>query len=207
MSDNLIVSDEEAKAIQESAKLGAKALEIVEGAGGWISDVLGDVPKNLVGVLGGDRLAEYRRANLEKISEKAKAKNRARGVTHTERVSLVIALPLFEAAAEESREELQERWACLLAAAMDPARLHQVRRAFIATLQAFEPIDVRVLMAISKKGREHSSDLRADLAREIGISHEQVDISLDKLRDLKCLLDNRRDFTAYGTELLRAVND
>jgi hypothetical protein len=44
----LPVSDEQAKAIQESAKLGVKALEVVEGAGGWISDVLGSVPKNLV---------------------------------------------------------------------------------------------------------------------------------------------------------------
>jgi hypothetical protein len=75
---------------------------------------------------------------LEKIAEKAKAKNKARGVADTERVSLVIALPLLEAAAEESREELQDLWARLLAAAMDPGRSGQVRRVFIEIVKQMD---------------------------------------------------------------------
>jgi len=209
MGDNLAMSDEEAKAVQEGARLGVKALEVVEGVGGWISDVLGDVPKNLVRVLGGDRLAAYREANLEKIAEKAKARNKARGVQDSTRVSLVIALPLFEAAAEESREELQDLWARLLAAAMDPARSGRVRREFIETVKRMEPLDALVLQKMPHASPSPAS--RDVFAQELRVAADQIELSFVNLVHLGCAASGgggeQAHLTSLGRELLRVLDD
>jgi len=49
----------------------------------------------------------------------ARGRLEARGVGEPILPSLTVALPLFRGAADESREELQDLWARLLAAAMD----------------------------------------------------------------------------------------
>jgi hypothetical protein len=65
-----------------------------------------------------------------------------------EEISPSIAVPLIEAAADESREELAELWAKLLAAAADPARKGRVRLEFATTLKQMDPLDAKVLETI-----------------------------------------------------------
>jgi hypothetical protein len=145
VSDSLIpISDEQAKAIQEVAKTTGSAFELVSKAGAYVGWVLGTVPADLVGVLGGDWLAQVRIRNLARYWERTKEILRDRGVTETVAVSPSIAIPLLQAAADESREELQELWARLLANAMDP-KLNNVRYTFIAAVKAMNPTDALVL--------------------------------------------------------------
>src|SRR3954469_19735767 len=98
------VSDEQAKAIQE-------ALKTLQGFGGFLRETFGTVPKDVVGLLGGDWLKVRGAGNLARIRHKARERLRARRVEAPEPSSLSIALPIFIAAADESRDELQDIWA------------------------------------------------------------------------------------------------
>jgi hypothetical protein len=69
---------------------------------------------------------------------------KARGV-EPEPPSLSIVLPILVAAADESRDELQDIWARLLAAAADPARAKSFRATFIDAAKRMDPIDAPVL--------------------------------------------------------------
>jgi hypothetical protein len=60
-------------------------------------------------------------------------------------VSPSLAVPLLRAAANESQEILQEMWAALLAAAMDPEKLDRVRLSFIETVKRLDPPDTLIL--------------------------------------------------------------
>ena len=104
MSDSLIpISDEQAKAIQE-------ALKTLRGFGGFLENTFGTVPQDLVGLLGGDWLKVRRAENLARILDKTKERLRARRVETSEAASLSITLPILIAAADESRDELQDNY-------------------------------------------------------------------------------------------------
>lgn len=209
MADDLLpISDEQAKALQEGAKLGVKALEILDNAGGWISDVLGDVPKNLVGVLGGDRLRHYRENNLRSTAEKARERLRRDEVTEPQRVSLAIALPLLQATAEESRPELQDLWVRLLANAMDPKR-GMVRLSFIEAVKKFDPLDALVLQKL-RGGETWQPNKRDAYAQQLEVPSNQIEVSFLNLDEAKCLNQPSIDranpnLSAFGSELLRAL--
>src|SRR5215467_15229953 len=109
MSDpgNLIpFSDEQAKAFQE-------ALKTLQGIGGFLRETFGTIPEDLVGYLGGDWLRVRRFENIVRLLDKFRERLEAGKAKIEEPVSLSIALPLFRAAADESRDELQDLWARL----------------------------------------------------------------------------------------------
>jgi hypothetical protein len=64
MSDLIPISDEQTKAIQEVAKTTGTGLDLVGKAGFYVGWVLGTVPSDLVGLLGGDWLSRVRIRNL-----------------------------------------------------------------------------------------------------------------------------------------------
>jgi len=70
MANNLIFSDEEAKAIQE-------ALKTLRGLGGFLDKTFGIHLQNLVGYLGGDWLGVRRLENLDHILEKTQERMRS----------------------------------------------------------------------------------------------------------------------------------
>jgi hypothetical protein len=67
--------------------------------------------------------------------DKARKRLRDRKVETPKSASLSLTLPILEAAANESRDELQDLWARLLAAAADPARAPAFRLAFIEAVK------------------------------------------------------------------------
>lgn len=62
----------------EQAKLGQEALKTLRGVGGFLKKILGTVPEDLVGYLGGDWLKVRRAENLTRILEKMKERVEAR---------------------------------------------------------------------------------------------------------------------------------
>ncbi len=70
MSDEIEAVTEGAKAVQEVAKTTGKAVDLVQAGGSYLAQMLGTVPKDVVGYLGGDYLRHVRIRNWYQISEK-----------------------------------------------------------------------------------------------------------------------------------------
>lgn len=203
------MTDEEAKAVQEVAKL-------ADAFGGFVSRILGTVPEDTVGILGGDYLRHIRIRNATRLQQRTDEILRERGIAErTIPVSPRIAFPLIEAAWDETREELQELWARLLANALDPNNRTKIRRSYIAIIRDFEPLDAVLLKKLCDT-QERSGNMISikDWSDELGISHDEFYVSVRNLIRLGCAQTNRLEAasaapnqlveTPLGRELVRA---
>jgi hypothetical protein len=206
MSDpgNLIpLGEEQAKAAQE-------AFKTLQGLGGYLKDTFGTVPQDLVGLLGGDWLKVKRAENIVRIVEKARERLEARGVEATEQPSLSVVLPILVAAADESRDELQDIWARLLAAAADPSRAKSFRIAFIDAVKKMDPLDAAVLESAQERGGNLAGTVLNDLATLLDASRDEIDVSVTNLTKLELAQRTHppdATVSAFGREFLRAVSD
>src|SRR5215831_2743002 len=159
MSDNSIIpiTEEQAKAAQE-------ALKALRGFGDFLRETFGRTPQDLVGLLGGDWLKVRRAENIARIVQKSRDRLKARGVDGAEPASLSVGLPILVAAAAESREELQDIWARLLAASADPSRASHFRIAFIDASKRMDPLDAPFLLSL----RMHSGRADGTVLNSIG---------------------------------------
>jgi abortive infection alpha-like protein len=175
-------------------------------------ETFGTVPQDVVGLLGGDWLKVRRAENLARILDKTQERLRARRVEAPEPASLSIGLPILSAAADESRDELQDIWARLLAAAADPARAKSFRLAFIEATKRLDPLDAVVLQGISAAGTV-TPGMRNSLAGEVHASRDEIDVSIANLTKLELVYSGRSGsadpahITPFGREFLRAVSD
>jgi hypothetical protein len=126
---------------------------------------------------------------------------------------LSILVPLLDAARDESREELRDAWAALLAAAADPSRLTSFRREFIDIVRHLEPIDVRVLPMLNT-GSRLAPSRKDNLASRLGIGQDQIELAfrnLEKRELAHFLRDGNPEMypavTALGRQLLMTVAD
>jgi hypothetical protein len=203
------ISDEQAKAIQETAKLASKIVDAGGGIGRYLDRVFGHVPDNLVGYFGGDYLAEVRTRNAERLRADTEEIRRRRGTQERVDVSPSIAIPLVQAAIDEDRADLKDLWARLLAAAMDPARTHLVRLAFIDVAKKMDPMDAAVLRLASGSGGVAGSRLN-ELAARLGVSRNEIDVSIANLVKLALARYSHEPdavIMPFGHEFLRAVAD
>ena len=133
---------DESKAVQEAAKAVTKSGEVLLAAGGWMANVLGTLPQDILGLGGGDLIHEVRVRNLDRLKRRTAEILEARRVSpDRQAVRPNILIPIAATAADESREELQELFARLLANALDPNTTERVRPSFIGTLKSLDPID------------------------------------------------------------------
>ena len=202
------VTDEQAKAVQKVADFGTTVVEESGQLARYVGKVLGTVPEDTVGLVLGDPLRTIRTAIALKYDDWITRLHRDRCVM-PEPVSPSLAIPLLRAAYDESRPELQELWAQLIAAAMDPHRANRVRRSFIDTVQRLDPVDARVLMEMATSGPRVTSNPRDFLAQRLSASTDEIEISALNLYDLRCVISDRSfdgnfALTAYGRELVRA---
>src|ERR1700720_1786155 len=128
------VTDEQAKAVQKLVDFGTTVVGETGQLARYVGRVLGTTPEDAVGLVIGDPLHFVREAIASKYDEWITRLHRDRDVP-PEPVSPSLAIPLLRAAYDESRPELQELWAQLIAAAMDPRRVNRVRRSFVDALQ------------------------------------------------------------------------
>jgi len=206
------ISDEQAKAVQEVAKATQEALKALEGVGDFLREVLGTTPADLVGYLGGDWLTVRRAENLERILNKARERLRARNVKPEQAASLSLALPILIDAANENRDELQEIWARLLAAAADPARAKSFRLAFIEAAKQMDPLDAFVLQDIAKRGGVMTAPISDDLSKSESVSRDEIEVSVANLVKLELAHYTTMDrvesrIMPFGREFLRTVAD
>ena len=206
------MSDETAKAAREIAKTTSRAFGTAEKAGAYMARVLGTVPEDAVGLLGGDWLHHARVRNIVELQERTDQilSDREVAADNVEPVSERIARPLFEAAAAESRSELQEVWAKLLAAAMDPAGDRPMRRQFIDVVRQFEPLDVLLFTKVAERGEEW----RDGWQHELQCTTDELELAIDTLKSTGCFKSAERrgnkeyrlQFSALGRALLRVLD-
>jgi hypothetical protein len=202
MADSFIpISDEQAKAIREVAKATGIATEVASKAGSYVAWVLGTVPRDLVDVLGGNWLAHVRIRNAARRAAETEKILRDRGVTETQPVPPVLAIPLLRGATDEEREQLTDLWARLIANAMDP-KLGTVRNQFIEAVKQMDPPDAIMLhhLYTAKVGRVRPGaggtpiDAGFDsLAGKLDVRQDDVEVSVRNLEHLGFLRTSPND--------------
>jgi Abortive infection alpha len=151
---------------------------------------LDDIPKNLIGMLIGDRVRAKRIERMAVLSQRIWERLHDRGID-PEPPSLKYAIPILEAAADDENGELQDLWSRLLAAAMDPNRRDAMRQSFIATVKQMDPIDVVILKAIYENGTSPwQESAHAVLGRKLELSVDEIRVSIKHLDRLDCISGN-----------------
>ncbi|QAU49211.1 Abi-alpha family protein [Bradyrhizobium guangzhouense] len=203
------LSADEAKAPQATATFGTTVISESSALVRYVGRVLGTVPEDAVGLVLGDPLHFVRTAIASQYDVLLTKILKRRGVTQTVAVSPSLAIPLLRAAYDESRPELQEMWAGLIAAAMDPSRSGRVRLSFVETLKHFDPLDALVLKTRHEASGELKPNPVAFIANVIGEQGPEVQISVENLKILRCAASATTSVTEfyvthYGSGLLRA---
>jgi Abortive infection alpha len=211
------VTDEQAKAVQEVAKASGPIVALVRDAGRFlVNSTVGAIPADLIGVAGGDWLHEVRKRNRARMEAKTAFKIESVDKSRRCEPSPSLVLPLLEAALDESREELQDQWAGLLANAMIDGG-SKVRKDFFTTLKGMEPFDVAVLdlfgvqeIANSSNSHLQPGEMTRILIerRVVGFSEDALAVSLEALQASRCIHMKDSHFvwrmTAYGRQFVAA---
>jgi hypothetical protein len=208
------MNGDESKAVQAVAEATTKGLDSADKLGGFLSRVFGTVPEDVVGVLGGDWLHHVRLRNAASLLERTHEILRDRGIdAKTQSMSPSVGLPLLQAAQDETRDELKELWARLLANGMDPTRTKQVRLSIITAVKQFDPLDAVVLTRIA----ESPSNLDRMIAA-VGAPVDEILVSflnlfkigcivgLDPVIPTKSIAGQVVDASPLGREILRACS-
>jgi Abortive infection alpha len=130
----------------------------------------------------------WRNKRVAVLWKKTNEQLRDVGVEEPEPPSLKFAIPILEAAADEENEGLQDLWARLLAAAMDPKRRDGMRQAFVETVKHMDPMDALVLGAIpqAKDAAAWSNGLEP-LSTAFSCEQDEVRVSFEHLAKLDCI--------------------
>jgi hypothetical protein len=210
------VSDEQSKAIGSLSTFGVTVVTEGSNLARYVGRVLGTTPHDAVGLVIGDPLHLVRTAIASQYDKLLDRILERRGLNDAQPVSPAVAVPLLRAAYDEGRPELQELWASLIVAAMDPKRRNLVRISFIEVLKQFDPLDALVLkkrekLPISQNQNALSIVTEALVAESVIVSTDEVLISVENLKRLNCVFlpTGVSDFNLhpYGRALLRACID
>ena len=183
---------EVAKAVQETAVLGQRALDTVNNTAAFVDRLFGDLVIDGVGLLA-DKLKFYRLDRYLEMERKVREKHQRQGVTETRPVSPKVALPLLEYATLEDNDALHTRWSNLLSNAMDPAYDGNVNKNLVSILAELEPLDAQLLQTMVDAyefGNRSLDQLffdKAIIVEILGQSPEQVEFSLLNLLRLGCV--------------------
>lgn len=127
-------TEEIAKAIQETAKLGEKGIETAEIAGGFVAKVFKEPIAEVSGLIT-DRLRFVRWRRMVAMSDEVNQILEEKGVSKTKAVPPKLALPIFEDSSLEEDPNIQNLWNHLLANAMDPSFNDEIRYGFIEMIK------------------------------------------------------------------------
>ena len=204
-----ILSEEDAKAIQELSKFGTASVELVHAFGSAVMGTLGTIPRRLVEKVFDSWVTPKQAENLIQIDNKRRAHLAARNVEDPQSISLDIGIPILEAASETSLEEIQDLWARLLASAQEVEKAPQIRLNYVETIRSLCPDDAAVFKALFDATGDELT--RKWVASTLHFSHDRVEVSLECLVRLGCATASaavgRYYPSAFGRELWRILSD
>ena len=148
---------ESAKALQEVAKAGGKAVDASRSVGGWLDHIFGQGIEDAVALHWSDRVrarrierAIYDWAKLTELMSKVEVRLKAKGIDNFRPVPPKIALGIIENATIENDDDLHSLWGNLLATGLD-ASSNQIQTKYISVLADLTREDAIVLKAICKQ--------------------------------------------------------
>jgi hypothetical protein len=183
--------EEESKAIQEVAKTISKAIDLSEKFGKFLSSIFGEGFENIGGTFS-DWTNYFRYKNMLKLQDKVLSIHRQR---HIEGKTIPIppryALPLLDSATLEDDDNIQDKWAGLIANSTDPNKNFQFQKIFIQILTSIEPLDAAILDLLhSSEKNENQKRNSEDIAKTLDQDKHYVIISVSNLFRLGCIIDN-----------------
>lgn len=190
-------TEEIAKAIQESAKLGQKGLEISIKAGSFLARVFKEPIDEIAGIVT-DKLRFIRWKRMVQMADEVNKILEEKKITETRAVPPKIALPILEDASLEDDQELQSLWNHLLANAMNPHFNSEIRYGFIEMIKSITGIEAKLLNlfyeSLHREGKlTPLSDVlqysltKEQIMRELSLSIDVYAISVNNLMRLQLL--------------------
>jgi hypothetical protein len=137
-------AEEISKAIQESAKLGEKGLEIADKAVSFFAKVLKEPINEMSGMIT-DKLRFIRWKRMVQVADEVNKILEEKKITETRAVPPKIGLPILEEASLEDEPNLQYLWNHLLANAMNPNFNDELRYGFIEMIKEITGIEAKLL--------------------------------------------------------------
>lgn len=158
--------------------------------------IFGETMNQFAGGLA-DWATYWRHKNFLAIADKVETLHAARKLAGKPiPLPVQFALPILDAASLETEEDVQDLWAGLIANAGDPSKAYKPKKVFLETLRGMQGLDALILKTLADDAllEKHSlisgSLLNAGvLATEIGADLLEVQISLQSLARLGCVID------------------
>ena len=133
-----------AKAIQETAKLAVKGLDVADKAGSFLAKIFQEPINEITGMIT-DKLRFIRWKRLAQIADEVNNILKAKNITNTRAIPPKIALPIIEEASLEEDPNLQILWNHLLANALDPNFNDEIRYGFIDMIKGITGLEAKLL--------------------------------------------------------------
>lgn len=186
-----------AKAIQESAKLGKKGLEIADKAGSFLAKVFKEPINEISGIIT-DKLRFIRWRRMVQMADEVNKILDEKKVKDTRAVPPKIALPIFEESSLEDNPNLQYLWNHLLANAMNPNFNDEIRYGFTEMIKNITSIEVLILSEFYKilekenrlapLSKIHNYSLKKEeLIEGLKMSSDQYAVSANNLMRMQLL--------------------
>ncbi len=179
-----LMGEETAKAVQEVAKAADNAVDAAREAARFFHRVLGNPITDFVGITISDPLRFVRTISLDWYARRVEEILENRDRKNQSGVPPRLALEILDAAQDETRDELRELWARLIANAMDETTRGNVRIEFVTVLKQLNPLDALVLQRLSSVGNFINPH---NFAQGQHLDTNDAATSLLYLFDLKCL--------------------
>jgi hypothetical protein len=172
-----------------------------------------DIASDALGVAGGAWLHEQHIRVRRRLKARTAELFNERKVDAPIEPSPSIIIPLLSHAQEETRDELLDLWARLLAAAMDPKRSFDYRRDYVDIVRRLEPKDTSILALLTDYNSQ-AIRTRPELSTQLDLRLEQIEIASRNLLALGLVTVPAGTFTvesgllyrtALGSELIRLL--
>lgn len=156
-SDPIEAMTESAKALQEVAKTGGKAVDASRSVGGWLDRIFGQGVEDTVALHWSDRIrarrierAIYDWVKLTELMSKVEVRLKSKGIDRLRLVPPKIALGIIEKSTIEEEDELHSLWGNLLVTGLD-ADADQIHMKYISVLVDLTRKDAIVLKALCEQ--------------------------------------------------------
>lgn len=186
-------TEEIAKAIQESAKLGQKGLETAEKLAGFFAKVFKSPLEEISGMVT-DKLRFVRWKRLIAMSDEVDQILKEKGISEIRAVPPKLALPILEDASLEEDPGIQYLWNHLLANAMNPEFNSDIRYGFIDMIKGITAKEAQLL------NNFYTALQRENKLRPLS---KLYDYSITKEQLIKILSISPDDYAVSANNLMR----
>ncbi|MBT3627064.1 MAG: DUF4393 domain-containing protein [Rhodospirillaceae bacterium] len=169
---------DEAKAVQETARVAAKAIDAANDLGNFIARFIGGPLEQASGIVT-EKLSYMRWERQVRLMQRAEEFLVQQGLEAPSRpVPMKFAIPLLQAASMEENDDLQDIWAKLLVNAADADSGVDVHRSFVTILEDIGHLEAQILHQIMNLPEEAQNKViyTAELPQR-AISHQEVEQS------------------------------